>query len=276
MTSAPKLAGVMGWPIGHSRSPILHGTWLKRYEIGGHYVPLSVQPDRLEGALRALNSLGFAGVNLTIPHKERAAELVDRLTVDAARTGSVNMVTVLPDGTLEGASTDGYGFIENLRQAIRQWPVHVERPVLVIGAGGAAKAIVPALRDCGYRSVLVANRTDARANSLADAFGVESVGWETRHIALNDIGLLINTTSQGMVGQAPLDLDLTRLPTDAIVTDIVYTPLLTPLLAAARDRGNVIVDGLGMLLHQARPAFARWFGVDPTVDQALRDAVLSG
>jgi shikimate dehydrogenase len=274
MTTTPKLAGVMGWPIGHSRSPILHGTWLKRYDIAGYYVPLPVQPDRLEAALRGLQNLGFAGVNLTIPHKERAAQLVDRLTVDAARSGSVNMVTVLPDGTLEGASTDGYGFVENLRQALGDWPAHVDRPVLVIGAGGAAKAIIPALSDCGYRSIRVANRTDARAHVLADTFGIEPVAWERRDIALDDVGLVINTTSQGMVGQPPLDLDLMRLPVDAIVTDIVYTPLLTPLLIAARDRGNVIVDGLGMLLHQARPAFARWFGVDPVVDQALRDAVL--
>jgi len=275
MTVTPKIAGVMGWPIGHSRSPLLHGAWLRRYGIAGHYIPLSVQPDRLEPALRALESLGFAGVNLTIPHKERAAQLVDRLTADAARTGSVNMVTVLADGTLEGASTDGYGFIENLRQSLGQWPIHGDRPVLVIGAGGAAKAIVPALRDSGYRLIQVTNRTDSRAEALADSCGVHTVAWERRHIALEGLGVVINTTSQGMVGQPPLELDLARLPMDAVVTDIVYTPLLTPLLLAAKDRGNIIVDARGMLLHQARPAFARWFGVDPTVDQALRDAVFA-
>ncbi|HLY58646.1 MAG TPA: shikimate dehydrogenase [Stellaceae bacterium] len=270
------VAGVMGWPIAHSRSPVLHGTWLARHGIAGAYVLFAVPPGRLETALRALPALGIAGANLTVPHKEAAARLVDRLDPTAARIGSVNMVTVLPDGTLEGASTDGYGFMENLRQGAPELSL-ADRPVVLLGAGGAARAIADELIQARVRRIRVVNRSDERTAALARDLGltIEPWPWALRHVAVTGAALLANTTTLGMVGQPPLDLSLSLLPPSAVVTDIVYTPLETPLLAAARARGHVAVDGLGMLLHQARPAFARWFGTDPEVDASLRQAVLA-
>ena len=269
------LAGVMGWPIGHSRSPALHGYWLRRYGIAGVYVPLAVQPERLEQALRALPALGFAGCNLTVPHKEAAFRLVDHLDAAARRTGSVNLVIVRPDGSLEGRSTDGYGYVESLRQGAPDWQPG-RSTVALLGAGGAARAIAAALLDAGETRIRVINRSDARTEALAQDLGagIEAWPWSLRHIALAGCHLLVNTTTLGMTGQPPLALDLALLPRHAIVSDIVYVPLETPLLAAARERGNTAVDGLGMLLHQARPAFAAWFGVDPAVDDGLRQAVL--
>jgi shikimate dehydrogenase len=271
-----KLAGVMGWPISHSRSPVLHGTWLARHGVAGSYVPLAVRPEHLEQGLRALPVLGFAGVNLTVPHKEAAVGLVDVLTPTAARIGSVNMVTVLPDGRLEGASTDGDGFMASLRQALPDWRIAGGTAVL-IGAGGAARAIADALIEAGAGRVRVVNRSGRRSAALAADLGprIEPWPWVLRHVASAGAALLVNTTVLGMIGQEALDLDLALLPYDAVVTDIVYTPLETELLARARARGHRAVDGLGMLLHQARPAFTRWFGTDPTVDEALRRAVLA-
>jgi shikimate dehydrogenase len=270
-----QLAGVMGWPIGHSRSPVLHGHWLARYAVPGAYVPLAVRPENLEQALRALPILGFAGCNLTLPHKEAAVGLVDHLDGSAARIGSVNTVIVRPDGSLEGRSTDGYGFIQNLRDGAPSWQPGASS-VALIGAGGAARAIAAALAQAGETRIRVVNRTDARATDLAREFGgpFEPWPWSLRHVMLAGCHLLVNATTLGMDGQPPLDLDLALLPRRAIVCDIVYTPLETPLLAAARARGNVPVDGLGMLLHQARPGFAAWFGIDPAVDDALRAIVL--
>jgi shikimate dehydrogenase len=270
-----KLAGVMGWPIGHSRSPALHAYWLRRYGIAGAYVPLAVPPDRLEQALRALPALGFAGCNVTVPHKAAVFRLVDHTDAAARRTGSVNLVIVRPDGSLEGRSTDGYGFIQNLRQTAPQW-VPRRGPVALLGAGGAARAIAVALVTAGETRIRLVNRTDARAYALVQDLGagLETWPWSRRAEALADCHLLINTTVLGMAGQDALPLDLTRLPSGSIVADIVYVPLETPLLAAARARGNTVVDGLGMLLHQARPAFASWFGTDPEVDDGLRQAVL--
>ena len=269
------LAGVMGWPIGHSRSPALHGYWLRRYGIAGAYIPLAVQPARLEQALRALPALGFAGCNLTVPHKEAAFRLVDHTDAAARRTGSVNLVIVRPDGSLEGRSTDGYGYVESLRQGAPDWTPG-RSTVALLGAGGAARAIAAALLDAGETRIRVINRSDARTSALAQDLGVgiEAWPWSLRHIALAGCHLLVNTTTLGMTGQPALALDLALLPRHAIVSDIVYVPLETPLLAAARARGNTAVEGLGMLLHQARPAFAAWFGVDPAVDDGLRQAVL--
>ena len=270
------VAGVMGWPIAHSRSPVLHGTWLARHGIAGAYVPFAVRPADLAQALRALPALGIAGVNLTVPHKEAAIGLVDRLSPTAARIGSVNMVTVQPDGTLAGESTDGAGFMASLGAAA---PAREpgRRSVVLLGAGGAARAIADALIQAGETRLRLINRSPDRATALAADLGpaVEPWPWELRHIALAGAGLLVNTTTLGMTGQPPLGLDLGLLPPDAIVVDIVYAPLETPLLAAARAGGRRAVDGLGMLLHQARPAFARWFGVEPVVDAALRQAVLA-
>jgi shikimate dehydrogenase len=269
------LAGVMGWPVNHSRSPILHGYWLRRYGIAGAYVPLAVPPERLPEALRALPILGFAGCNVTVPHKEAVFHLVDRTDDAARRTGSVNLVIVAADGSLEGRSTDGAGFVSALLEQVPSWRPGAA-PVAMIGAGGGARAVAAALLDAGETCIRLINRTDARAEALAGQLGIglERWPWAARHEALSGCHLLVNASSAGMSGAPPLDLDLALLPKAAIVSDIVYVPLETPLLAAARARGNLVADGLGMLLHQARPAFAAWFGVDPVVDQALRSAVL--
>jgi shikimate dehydrogenase len=277
LTGRAAVAGVMGWPVAHSRSPQLHGHWLDRYRIDGAYVPLAVPPDGLARALRALPALGLRGCNVTVPHKEAALAAVDAATPAAARIGAVNTVVVEADGRLAGHNTDGFGFLENLRTALPGWRADTG-PAAVLGAGGAARAVVAVLLEAGAPAVRLINRTPERAAGLAAALGgpVPVVSWEDRAAALEGAALLVNTTTLGMAGQAPLNLDLAALPADAVVTDIVYAPLETPLLAAARARGNRAVDGLGMLLHQARPGFAAWFGVEPTVDAALRAAVLAG
>ena len=277
LSGRARLAGVMGWPVAHSLSPRLHGHWLRRYGIDGAYVPLPVPPEHLECALRALPALGFAGTNLTIPHKETAVLLVDRLSAAAERIGAVNTVMVEPDGTLSGDNTDGFGFIASLSESEVGWHA-AAGPAVVLGAGGAARAIAVALLDAGAPEVRLLNRTPERAHALAGELGgqVHPVAWAGRAAAMAQAALLVNTTSLGMHGQPPLDLALDALPPTALVTDVVYTPLITPLLALARARGNPVVDGLGMLLHQARPGFRVWFGVDPVVDDDLRAAVLAG
>ncbi|MGY0711814.1 shikimate dehydrogenase [Azospirillum argentinense] len=272
-----RLAGVMGWPIGHSRSPRLHGYWLEQYGIDGAYVPLAVPPDRIEQAMRALPALGFRGCNVTVPHKEAAYRTVDRLDATAKRMGAVNTIVVGEDGSLEGRNTDGFGFIENLRSGAPGWSA-ADGPALVIGAGGAARAVVASLLDEGAPRVWLVNRTRARADELAADIGgaIETADWVSRETLLEGAALVVNTTTQGMAGQPPLELDLRALPGSAVVTDIVYTPLMTPLLAAAQARGNRVVDGVGMLLHQARPGFAAWFGREPEVTEGLKAAVLQG
>jgi shikimate dehydrogenase len=277
LSGRTRLAGIMGWPVAHSLSPRLHGHWLRRHGIDGAYVPLPVLPERLEQALRALPALGFAGVNLTIPHKEAAVSLVDRLGPAAARIGAVNTVVVEPDGTLSGDNTDGFGFIASLSASRVGWQA-TAGPAVVLGAGGAARAVAAALLDAGAPEVRLLNRTPDRARALACELGgpIHAVAWAERAEALADAALLVNTTSLGMRGQPPLVLALDALPRTALVTDVVYTPLITALLAEARARGNPVVDGLGMLLHQARPGFRAWFGVEPVVDDDLRAAVLAG
>ena len=276
LSGKARKAGVMGWPIAHSRSPALHGWWLAQYGIDGAYVPMAVKPQDLGAALRALPVLGFAGCNLTIPHKEPAVALVDRVDAVASRIGAVNTIIVGDDGSLEGRNTDGYGFLANLRDGEPGWSARRGAAVL-IGAGGAARAIVVALLDEGAPEIRIVNRTAGRAAALAAEFGarIAPVAWHDRGEALAGAALLVNTTSQGMDGEKPLDLPLDRLPRDALVNDAVYIPLETPLLTAARRRGNKVVDGLGMLLHQAQPGFAAWFGVAPEVTPALRAAVLA-
>ena len=265
------LAGVMGWPVMHSRSPALHGYWLKRYGLAGAYVPLAIRPETLPAALAALAPLGFSGCNLTIPHKERALALVDEVDPAARRIGAISCVGVREDGSLYGTNNDAYGFVENLLQQQPAWRADAG-PAVVVGAGGGARAVVSSLAERGAREIRVINRTVARAQALACAFGppVTPIAWEERHRALDGAAMLINTTSQGMIGQPPLDLALEDLPTSALVCDIVYVPLETPLLAVARRRGNRTVDGLGMLLHQARPAWRAWFGLEPEVTPELR------
>ena len=269
------LAGVMGWPIMHSRSPKLHGYWLDHYGLAGAYVPLAIKAEGLEAALRALSPLGFSGCNLTIPHKEAALRIVDEASPLARRIGAVNCIVVRADGSLEGRNYDAYGFTQSLRERAPELRFDAG-PAVVIGAGGACRAILAGLMDEGAPEIRLINRSPARAQALAQAlaeeFGgpVRAVPWEGRAQALEGAAILVNTTSQGMVGEAPLDLALGALPVSALVLDIVYAPLETPLLAAARARGNRTVDGLGMLLHQARPAFEAWFGIDPQVTPQLR------
>lgn len=273
MTEAQKyrLAGIMGWPIAHSRSPILHDYWIRELGLSGAYVPLGVRPERLVDAIKGLLALGFAGCNVTIPHKEAAMQFVDRIDPVAKRIGAINTIVVGEDGTLSAFNTDAFGFIECLKDAKPDWRADAG-PAAVMGAGGGARAVVASLAERGAPDIRVANRTFARARQLAADFGapVRAVRWEQRHDALDGASLLVNTTNQGMVGQPPLDLSLDRLPRRALVADIVYIPLKTPLLAAARKRGNPAADGLGMLIHQARPAFQAWFGVLPDATPELR------
>jgi shikimate dehydrogenase len=267
-------AGVMGWPVDHSRSPVLHGFWLRQYGIEGEYTLLPVPPEGLETALRALPERKFAGCNLTLPHKEAALAIIDEVEAVARRIGAVNTIIVRRDGTLEGRNTDAFGFLANLQQAQPAWRA-TAGPAVVLGAGGGARAVVTALVGAGVAEIRLVNRHRERAMALAAALGapVCIVDWADRSAALSGAALLVNTTSLGMAGQPPLLLALDALPTEAVVYDIVSVPLVTALLAAARARGNLVVDGLGMLLHQARHGFAAWFGVLPDVTPALRAAV---
>jgi shikimate dehydrogenase len=268
------LAGVMGWPVMHSRSPLIHNHLLATHGLKGAYVPLAIRPDQLTGALRGLAPLGFCGCNITIPHKQQAMAIVDDVDQVARRIGAISCVVVRPDGSLAGTNNDCFGFLENMVQRQPAWRADAG-PAVVIGAGGGARAVVYALVDRGARAIRLVNRTQARAETLEREFGsaVTAIAWQARDRALEGAALLVNTTSQGMVGQPPLDLPLDTLPTGAIVADIVYTPLETPLLAAARRRGNPVVDGLGMLLHQVRPAWKAWFGIDPEITADLRAKV---
>ena len=270
------LAGVMGWPISHSRSPKIHAYWLARYGVAGAYAPLAVEPGRLEPALRGLAALGFSGCNLTIPHKEAALPFLDVVDENARRIGAVNCVVVGARGELIGRNYDGFGFIAALREAAPGWRAG-DAPCVVLGAGGAARAILAGLIEDGARDIRLFNRSPERAGTLADLFGppVKALPWAQRNDSIGDAGLVVNATSQGRVGQAPLDLSLAALPGSALVCDIVYAPLETPLLAEARRMGATPVDGLGMLLHQARPAFRDWTGIMPEATPELRAAIVS-
>jgi shikimate dehydrogenase len=272
-----RLAGVIGWPISHSRSPRLHGFWLEQHGIDGVYLPFAVRPESLAAALAGLPALGLRGVNVTLPHKEAALALLAHASAEAKRIGAVNTIVVGEDGRLEGSNTDGHGFLEHLLASTPSFQAS-RGPAVLLGAGGAARAIAVALVDAGVPELRVTNRTSWRTADLAAALGprVIAVDWAERAAALAEARLLVNATTLGMAGQPPLDLALARLPATAIVYDIVYVPLETPLLAAARARGNPVVDGIGMLLHQARPGFAAWFGVEPKVTAELRAFVLAG
>jgi shikimate dehydrogenase len=279
ITGAARLSGIMGWPVAHSRSPALHGFWLAEHRIDGAYVPLAVKSEQLEQALRALPALGFRGCNITIPHKQAALKIMDRVDAFAWRVGAMNTVVVMPDGSLEGSNTDVFGFRENLREQAPDWKPE-SGPAVVLGAGGSARAVIAALSAEGVRDIRVVNRTREHASALASDLATPETqvsvhAWETRAAALDGAGILVNTTSLGMDKEPPLDIDLAALPLTAVVVDIVYVPLETRLLAAGRQRGHQVVDGLGMLLHQGRPGFAAWFGAEPQVTPELRRAMLA-
>jgi shikimate dehydrogenase len=268
----------MGWPVAHSRSPLLHGFWLDQNGIDGAYVPLPVRPNDIEQALRALPILGFRGCNLTIPHKQAALEVVDRVDPLARRIGAVNTIVVAEDGSLAASNTDIYGFRENLRDRVPAWEPMAGAAV-VLGAGGSSRAVIAALVDAGVGEIRIINRTLSRAetvaaNLMAAGTRITVHPWDRTRAVLEGAGLLVNTTSLGMTGEPPLDLDLSPLPLSAAVVDIVYVPLETKLLAAARQRGHPVVDGLGMLLHQGRPGFEAWFGIKVQVGPELRATIV--
>ena len=276
-----KLAGIMGWPVGHSRSPSIHNHWIKKHELNGAYVYLPVNPanaDDLKAALKGLSVMGFAGCNLTLPHKVMALPMVDRLDATAKRMGAINTIVVEADGSLSGYNNDGYGYIQSLLVAKPDWQADAGS-ALIMGAGGAARAVLVSLAEKGVKDIRICNRTDSHAHDLVAAFKddfaqnlgttLTAVPWEQRHQALADVALLVNTTSQGMGSNPPLDIHLDLLPTTALVSDVVYIPMETSLLKAAKARGNATAGGLNMLLHQARPAFHKWFGVLPEVTPEL-------
>lgn len=277
ITGKARIAGVIGWPVDHSKSPRLHNFWLDQYGIDGAYVPLAAAPENLPAAVRGLAALGFAGANVTVPHKETVLDLVDETDENARRIGAVNTIVVDAAGRLIGSNTDGFGFMENMRSGAPGWSA-ADGPAVVLGAGGAARAVVAALQDAGAPEIRIVNRTTVRAEQLADDFGASAsaVDWGRRADTLDEAALLVNTTVLGMTGKPPLDLSLDALPEHAVVSDVVYAPLRTPLLGSAEEKGLRTVDGIGMLLHQARPGFAAWFGREPEVSDALRAHVLAG
>jgi shikimate dehydrogenase len=274
MNSTIPLAGVIGFPVSHSKSPRLHGHWLAKYGLQGHYVPLHVAPEYLANTLKSMPNMGFVGCNVTIPYKEAALRLAQNVTDTARRIGAANTL-VFKDGEIHADNTDGIGFIENLRQNAPNWRADAG-PVLVIGAGGAARAILVALLDAGAPEIMLTNRTADRASALAAEFGtrVKAHPWEKTETLLPQAATVVNTTALGMTGKEAFPFSLKGLPSTALATDIVYTPLDTPFLQAARARGCTTVDGLGMLLHQAAPGFARWFGQVPEITDQTRRVVL--
>ncbi|MBB3994138.1 shikimate dehydrogenase [Sulfitobacter undariae] len=277
MTELPRipLAGVIGSPIAHSKSPQLHRHWLETYGIAGHYIPMDVSVDNLEEVLRTLPKMGFVGVNLTIPHKEKVMEFADLITDRATLIGAANTLIFRKDSKIHADNTDGYGFIENLKAGAPHW-VPSAGPAAVLGAGGAARAVITSLLDAGVPEILLSNRTRIRAEQLQKEFGnrIQVYDWVQAGNMIDDASLLVNTTSLGMIGKGELRVPLDGLRSETIVTDLVYAPLKTKMLATAEEYGCTTVDGLGMLLHQAVPAFERWFGRRPEVNRATRAAAL--
>jgi shikimate dehydrogenase len=271
------LAGVMGWPIAQSRSPILHNYWIEKYKLNGRYVPLAVKPERLTDAIRGLPALGFRGCNLTMPHKQYAMTMLDNLTDTAKRIGAVNCIVVSDEGKMWGTNHDGTGYVLSVQEAAPDWNPG-GGPIAILGAGGAARAVVVALLECGATEIRLINRTFEKAQMLAKDLGpsnIKPLAWEKRNDAIADVALLINTTDQGMVGKPPLDISLDKLSKHTLVSDLIYVPPETPFLTEAKARGNVTINGLGMLLHQARPAFQSWFGVMPEITPDLRATIMA-
>ncbi|MDJ0628505.1 MAG: shikimate dehydrogenase [Rhodobacter sp.] len=270
------LAGVIGSPIAHSKSPRLHGYWLERYGLSGFYIPMDIAQSDLEDAIRAMPKLGFVGINVTVPHKESVLNLADLVTDRAALIGAANTLIFRKDGKIHADNTDGYGFIENLRQTASAWQPK-SGPAAVIGAGGAARAVIASLLETGVPELRISNRTRTRAEALRSEFGAKVVvyDWVQAGNMLEDAVTVVNTTSLGMVGKPNLRVPLDGLSPKAVVSDLVYTPLQTSFLQRAAEFGCTTVDGLGMLLHQAAPAFERWFGIRPEVDDGLRQVMLA-
>lgn len=268
------MAGVMGWPVSHSRSPVIHNYWIAKYGLRGVYGLFPVEPTQLCTAIHGLRALGLAGCNVTIPHKVEAMKHMDWIDPIALRMGAINTIVVQSNGALHGFNNDGFGFIESLKAQRTNWNVN-SQPIVLLGAGGAARAIIVSLIDAGAKEIRLLNRTRHKADKLRDEFSafITVYDWAERNDALNGGSLLINTTSLGMQGQEHLDISLHQLPIDALVCDVVYTPLETALLTTARRRGNTTVNGLGMLLHQARPAFNKWFGIMPEITPSLVEIV---
>lgn len=270
------LAGVIGSPIAHSRSPVLHRHWLKTNGIDGFYIPMDVSHDSLPEVIRTLPQMGFVGVNITIPHKEAVLDLADLVTDRAALIGAANTLIFRKDGIIHADNTDGYGFIENLRHGAPEWQPKSGAAV-VFGAGGAARAVIASLIEVGVPEIRLSNRSRNRADVLQKEFGakIKVFDWVKAGNMMDGAKTVVNTTSLGMVGNPEFRIPLDDLSPSAVVTDLVYAPLDTPFLIKAREKGCTTVDGLGMLLYQAVPAFERWFGTRPVVDEALRNAVLS-
>ena len=272
---APTLrAAVIGYPVSHSLSPVMHGYWLKHYGIDGHYGAMAVTPDALKGALKTLADRGFMGCNLTMPYKEAALSMMDVHDESCLMSGAVNTI-VMKDGQLHGYNSDGFGFVESLKAQVPDWS---GKRVVILGTGGAARGIIASLRGAGAEHFVLVNRTRAKAERVVKQFkmtAVDVIDWEDRNAALDGASLVVNCTSLGMVGDQPLELDVSRLPDDATISDIVYRPLETQLLAASRARGLKVAEGLSMLMHQGRLGFEYWFGVDPAVTQDLANTLLA-
>ncbi|MGB1331325.1 MAG: shikimate dehydrogenase [Paracoccaceae bacterium] len=275
MNTAPVVA-ILGYPIHHSKSPRMHGYWLDQAGVLGYYVPLEIRPDNFEDALKNMPKQGFRGANVTIPHKERALEIADYVSERAKRIGAANTLYFDADGKIHADNTDGYGFITNLKKGAPEWNAKAG-PALVLGAGGAARAILDALITEETPKLYLTNRTKERAQALASEFGdtVEVLDWDNKNVVVSEVKTLINTTSLGMNGKGDLGLDFSQLTSAITVTDIVYTPLETDLLKHAKQRGCTCVDGLGMLIYQGIPGFSNWFGVAPKVTDELRELLLS-
>ena len=270
------LAGVIGDPISHSKSPILHRFWLNQNNINGHYIPLKVSKLNLELVLKTLPKMGFSGVNVTVPHKESVLKIANEITLSASQIGSANTLTFLPCGGFKADNTDGYGFLKNLEENESTWdPLNAK--VLIIGAGGASRAVISALLNSGVSKIVITNRTHERANELKEYFDrkIDVIKWNEKEQFLGEINTLVNTTTLGMLGCENLDLSLSSINMGTIVLDLVYNPIKTTLLQNAEKQGCKIIDGLGMLLHQATPGFKEWFGVEPKITNEIRKRILT-
>ena len=274
-TSTIPVAAVIGHPVSHSRSPRMHNFWLAHFGLEGYYIPLDIDSKKFERSIRNLPELGFVGANITIPYKEKVLKIADKISDRAALVGAANTLTFLQNGGIYADNTDGYGFLENIKSKYKDWSAR-EGISVVFGAGGASRAILGALLDDGASDIILANRTRSRADQLRSDFGakIKVVEWMKIQNYLSDASTIINTTSLGMVGKTELPIPLNTLKKSTLVTDIVYTPIETHLLATATKMGCRTVDGLGMLIHQATPGFERWFGIKPGDSQALRELLI--